>query len=283
MTNRRSFLKSAAGAGALSFLGGTGILSALGNSSAFAADVSGYKAIVCVFLFGGQDCHDTVLPYDQASYDGYAALRTGMLSEYASQQGGSSRDRDRLLRLNPSNSAQFGARQFALPEALAPLKALFDAGDAAIVGNVGPLIQPMTRAQFQGGVAPRPKRLFSHNDQQSTWMSSQPEGEVFGWGGKFADAVNASGANQQEIFTAVSAAGNTVFLSGENTQQYILNSGGPPRVDGLRNFGSALLGTGSGSELAKSLLEQHYASEGARRANLFERDIASINNRAAHV
>jgi len=279
MTNRRSFLQGMASASGLSFLGGTGVLAALG-AQANAAEVSGYKAIVCVFLFGGQDCHDTILPFDQASYDGYAALRPGLFADYAAQAGGSSRDRSRLLPLNPTNAAQFGGRQFALPEALAPLKGLFDSGDAAIVGNVGPLLNPMNRAQFQAGIDPRPKRLFSHNDQQSNWMSSAPEGEVFGWGGKFADTVLASGANQDEVFTAVTVSGNTVFLSGENTQQFNLNPSGPPQVDGLKNFDSSLLGTAADSPLAVSLLEQHYKNLGTQRSNLFERDVAAINKRA---
>ena len=78
---------------------------------------------------------------------------------------------------------------FALPEELSGIKGLFDDGNAAIVGNVGPLIQPITKTQFENDSAPQPKRLFSHNDQQSTWMSSEPEGAQFGWGGRFADAA----------------------------------------------------------------------------------------------
>ncbi len=280
MTDRRSFLKGLSGAGALSFLGGAGILSALGNSTAYAAGTSGYKALVCVFLHGGQDCYDTVLPFDQASYDGFIQFRSGILADYAAKQGGSNRTLDRLLVLNPDNAADFGARQFALPDEIAPIKTLFDAGKAAILGNVGPLIQPLTSSEFAGGIAPRPKKLFSHNDQQSTWMSNAPEGEIVGWGGKFADAAVASGINQEEAFTAISTDGNTVFLSGEDVQQYALNTNGPPQVNGLKNFGSALLGTGSQSERAKQLLEEHYRNVGPTSSNLLKRDIAAINNRA---
>jgi uncharacterized protein (DUF1501 family) len=280
MKNRRSFLKGAAGAGAVSFLGSTGILSALGNSNAFAADVSGYKAIVCLFLHGGQDCHDTVLPFDQASYDKYSQVRTGILAEYAAKPGGSNRTLDTLLGLNPTNAAQFGTRQFALPDELAGIKALFDSGKAAILGNVGPLINPLNSTQFEDGIIATPKNLFSHNDQQSIWASSAPEGAVFGWGGKFADAVIASGANQEDLFTAITTNGNQVFLSGENTTQYNLNSNGPPQVNGLKNFNSALLGTGADSEMAVQLLEEHYRSIGLQRTNLFERDAATIANRS---
>jgi len=280
MFDRRSFLKGLGGSGAVTFAGGTSILAALGNSSAYAAEVSGYKAIVCLFFFGGQDCHDIVLPFDQVSYDRYAELRTGILSQYAALEGGSSRDRDRLLTLTPTNDAQFGGRQFGLPEGLAPLKTLFDQGNAAIVGNVGPLIEPVTSTEFDDKSKPLPDRLFSHNDQQSTWISSAPEGEVFGWGGKLLDAANGSNANQNAVFSGISTFGNSVFLSGEQTQQYILNTQGPPEVNGLRNFNSGLLGTGANNQAAVQLLEDHYRSLGPQRDNLFERDIADINGRA---
>ena len=280
MFNRRTFLKGMGSSGAVSFAGGASILGALGNSAAHAADVSGYKAIVCLFMFGGQDCHDTVLPFDQPSYDSYTALRTGILNQYANMTGGSTRERGRILPLTPTNAAQFGTRQFGLPETLGPLKTLFDQGNAAIVGNVGPLIEPVTSVEYENKSKPLPKRLFSHNDQQSTWNSSAPEGEVFGWGGKLLDAANASNANQNAVFSGISTFGNSVFLSGEQTQQYILNTDGPPEVNGLRNFNNGLLGTGADNDTAIQLLEDHYKSLGPERANLFERDIANINNRA---
>ena len=279
-SDRRTFLKGISGAGALSFLGGTGVLSAIGNGAAHAAEVSGYKALVCLFLHGGQDCHDTILPYDQASYDDYAQLRPGLLADYAAKQGGSNRTIDRLLPLNPQNATDFGTRQFALPDELAPIKNLFDSGNAAILGNVGPLLQPMTRAEYRSGSLPRPKKLYSHNDQQSTWKSNAPEGEIVGWGGKFADAVVASGANSEAMFTAITVDGNTVFLSGDSVQQYALDYNGPPRVGGLWNYRSPLLGTGGRSERAKQLLEENYRIAGLGTPNLLKRDLATISNRS---
>jgi len=280
LNNRRAFLKGISGAGALSFLGGTGILSAIGNSTAHAAEVSGYKAIVCLFLHGGQDSYDTVLPYDQTSYDAYVQARAGIMADYAAKSGGSNRTLARLLPLNPDNAANFGTRQFALPDELTPIKALFDTGNAAILGNVGPLLQPMNRSEYQSRSLPRPKKLFSHNDQQSTWKSNAPEGTIVGWGGKFADAVVASGANQEELFTAMTTDGNTVFLAGDDVQQYAVNTNGPPQVTGLRRSNSPLLGTGGRSELAKQLLEENYRNLGLSDSNLFKRDISTINDRA---
>jgi len=280
MMNRRKFLSGTAGAGALSFAGTTSMLSMLGNSKAYAADVSGYKAIVCLFFFGGQDGHDTVLPFDQTSYDLYASHRSGLLSDYEALPGGSSRTLDRLRELTPTNAAAFGSRKFALPEALDPIKALFDSGNAAIIGNVGPLVEPIDSDDFDEGIKAQPKRLFSHNDQQSTWMSSAPEGEIQGWGGKLADAVQMSGANREDIFTGISTFGNTVFLSGDNTQQYILNTEGPPEVNGLKNFDSGLLVAQAENPRAVQLLEEQYRDIGAMRSNLFERDLASIIDRS---
>jgi len=274
--NRRKFLSGTAGLGALSFASTAGMLSLLGNSKAYAADVTGYKAIVCLFFFGGQDGHDTVLPYDQASYDLYASHRSGLLSDYEGLAGGSSRTLARLRELTPVNSVDFGSRKFALPEGLDPIKALFDSGNAAIIGNVGPLIEPLNSSDFGGGVKAQPKRLFSHNDQQSTWMSSAPEGEIQGWGGKLADAIQISGANQNDIFSGISTFGNTVFLSGDVTKQYILNTNGPPEVNGLKNFNNGLLDSAASNSAAVQLLEEQYRDIGAMRSNLFERDVASI-------
>ena len=135
--NRRQFLT---GAGAATFLGSTGALSALAGSRAYAADPGGYKALVCVFLFGGMDHGDTVLPYDEAAYNQLANLRQGLFAAYGVGSGTSSRDRENLLSLNPVNGASFGARQFALPPELAPVHGLFETGELSIVAGVGPLL-----------------------------------------------------------------------------------------------------------------------------------------------
>ena len=163
MQTRRNFLKLSA-ATPFAMAGGS-VLSSLASMNAQAIDAGGYKALVCVFLFGGMDCHDTVLPYDQASYNKYAAIRSSLLHSYSGQPGDFSRARGALLPLNPA-SATFGGRQFALPPQMSALHTLFGEGRAAIVGNVGPLIEPTNRTRLLNGEAVAPKRLFSHNDQQ---------------------------------------------------------------------------------------------------------------------
>ena len=129
-----------------------------------------------------------------------------------------------------------------MPRQLQPIQQLYEAGQAAVVANVGPLVRPITKAEYTAGTAV-PRKLFSHNDQQSTWQSLGTEGAPAGWGGRIGDALMA--ANQYPVFTAVSAAGNAVFLAGNQITQYQLGSDGPVPVWGLTNVhvnGSTTLG-----------------------------------------
>ena len=168
--SRRHLLKGI-GATALSAATLSTLSQALnGFQSANAAVVTGYKALVCIFLYGGCDTHDVLLPYDQTSYNKFVNIRSSMLGAY-----NGARDRTRLLALTPTNSADFGGRQFALPPEMPGLHGLFQAGNAAIVANTGPLIKPLNRTQWEQQTVPVPKQLFSHNDQQSTWVASAPE------------------------------------------------------------------------------------------------------------
>jgi uncharacterized protein (DUF1501 family) len=256
-----------------------GLLSSLANSPAYGADVSGYKALVCVFFKGGMDHADTVLPYDQASYNELATIRESLFNAYNADSGASSRNRSNLLQLAADNGGNFGGRQFALPPELSPLHQLFESGDMAIVGNVGPLVEPTTRTQMDDNLVPLPPRLFSHNDQQSTWTALRPEGSRFGWGGRFADMALASAPNDNPVFSAISASGNEVFLSGENARQFRVSSGGGAPIDVLDK--RSLRGSGRDSDVLVEVLEQHFASEGINPANLFEQDVANFNRRAS--
>lgn len=268
---RRNFLH---GAGALGMTAGSGLASALSAMPALAADTSGYKALVCVFLYGGMDNYDTLLPYDQGSWDEYASFREPLLAQYRS--AGTPRDRDALLALTPGNAASFGGRQWALPPEMAPLHAAFQSGNAAIVGNVGPLNEPTTRTQFFEDAANLPPRLFSHNDQQSIWMSSQPEGARFGWGGRFADAVLNSGANSNPLFTAMSPSGNAVWLSGDVARQFPLALDGPSSLTALDWPG--YFGAHNGD--INALLEQHFRQTGIRPDLLLQQDVAEAMRRS---
>ncbi|MEM7707509.1 MAG: DUF1501 domain-containing protein [Pseudomonadota bacterium] len=263
---RRQFLSGSAG---LTLAGYTGLAGLPFTLPATAAEVGGYRALVCLFLLGGLDCHDTILPFDQASYDEYAGIRSELLNQYGNIGGGSTRDRSRLLPL--ATSGDFGGREFALPEELAGIKGLYDAGNAAIVGNVGPLIVPVTRTEVLAETAPLPKRLFSHNDQQSTWASSAPEGAQFGWGGRFADAVLAAGGNSlQPEFSAVTTLADRLFVTGAQTVPYQVGVRGAARLQALEALQGAR-GTPEG-EARYQLLREHYLAAGFSSSNLLSTD-----------
>ena len=256
---RRQFLKTLSAAS----LGGAAPFAAnLSAFNAFAADTSGYKALVCVFLFGGMDGHDLVIPFDQTSYDDWADLRAPLIPSY-----GGSRDRAQLLQLS---GASLGGREFALTEEMRPIHELFTAGDAAVIGNVGPLIEPTTRTTYRDDTARRPPRLFSHNDQQSVWMASEPEGASVGWGGRFADLMLASSANPSATFTAISASGNAVFLTGNQARQFQVDRNGAATIDAVGR--SSFLG----SSALPGIIEDHLRDTGASQSNLFGQDLVNI-------
>lgn len=217
---RRAFLKRLGHLGVAGTAAPWAInLAAIGEAAAF--DASDYKALVCVFLYGGNDNGNTVIPFDSASHAAYLTARGGAaglglpLASLTALQG----------------SGLPAGRQYALAPQLAPLAQLFNAGQLAVQLNVGPLIQPTTKEQFQSRTVPLPPKLFSHNDQQSVWQSSYAEGSVKGWGGNLGDlALQSNGGNS--LFTCMSVTGNAVFLSGDSALAYQIGAGGAVAIKG---------------------------------------------------
>lgn len=234
--SRRSFLRAVGGLAASAALPHRALplatslagLAALANQS-HAATTSGYKALVCLYMNGGCDTHNWVVPMDATGYAEYARAR-GELAWAA----------NRLQAITASGQAS--GRSFGMPVELAPLRDLYEAGQAAVVANVGPLVRPITKAEYAAGIGV-PAKLFSHNDQTSTWQSLAPEGAPSGWGGRMSDILMS--ANAQPVFTAVSAAGNAVFLAGSQVSQYQVGQEGPVLAASLTSssvFGSATAG-----------------------------------------
>lgn len=235
---RRAFLRRSTQLG----LAGTALpfalnLAAMGEAAAFTA--TDYKALVCVFLYGGNDYANTVITYDDDSYNKYATIRGG-----SGQSGGgiaiAKADLASTL-LNPTTALAAG-RQYALHPAMTGLAGLFNAGKAAVQLNVGPLVVPLTRAQYSNSnraLYPLPPKLFSHNDQQSVWQSSSPEGSTVGWGGNLGDLALSSNGNS--LFTCISVTGNAVFLSGDSALSYQVSTGGAIAINGVKSnvYGSS--------------------------------------------
>lgn len=196
----------------------------LAGVSAASAQTAGddYRALVCVFLAGANDNHNTVVPLDAATHAEYARIRSGIALPLASLAA---------TEVVPSNAWPDG-RRMALHPALAPLKTLFDQGRVALAMNVGSMVGPLTLADYQAGVG-RPPKLFAHNDQQATWQAGNPDSPT-GWGGRIADQV-LGGNGTAGLFTAITTGGG-LFLTGNGATAYQVGTGGSTQVS--RVFGS---------------------------------------------
>jgi uncharacterized protein (DUF1501 family) len=199
--------------GALADPGSTA--SATPESSATSAD---YKALVCLFLAGGNDANNLLVPFDPASYAVYAAAR-----------GNLALVRDELLPLKTRNSI---GPALALHGAVPELRELFDGGHLAMLANVGTLVVPTTKEQFKAKSVPLPGQLFSHNDQQVQWQSSVPD-KMFstGWGGRLADLTRAFNENNR-ISMSVSLAGQNAFQVGRDVSQFAVSPNGAVQLNG---------------------------------------------------
>jgi len=207
-------------------------LAAIGEAAAF--DSTDYKALVCIFMYGGNDYANTVVPYDAANYALYAGIRGG-----AGEAGGGIAIARAALAPNALTPTGGGPLtdnlQYALAPQLAGLKSIWDMGRLAVQLNVGPLIQPTTLDQYRSTnrvANPLPPKLFSHNDQQSVWQSNGTEGSTVGWGGRLGDiALSSNGTNS--LLTCISASGNAVFVAGRDALQYQISPGGAIRINAL--------------------------------------------------
>ena len=134
-----------------------------------------YRALVCVFLFGGNDSNNTIIPMDDANFSAYQSIR-GSLALTGAE-------------LTPVTSVS-GA-PYAFPfQACRSLASLFSSKELAVVANTGSLVQPLTRAQYQKQQAAIPLNLFSHSDQQVAWQTSIAQGHsATGWAGRAADYI----------------------------------------------------------------------------------------------
>ena len=207
---RRHFLKKMAlGVGSASLLATQSKLQLMQSAMAMGTDYSGFtdhKSLVCIFLFGGNDSYNMLVPYEQAAYNQYNTVRSNLAIS-----------RDSLLPLN--------GNEYALHPSMPDLQALYNADNLAVMGNVGPLIQPTTRAEFQNKSAQLPAYLFSHDHQQKFWEtgtaatgSTNPPG----WGGRMIDMLITANADQSSP-ALFSLSGNSVWQRGEMPLDFVLN------------------------------------------------------------
>ena len=228
-------------------------LAAMGEAAAFSA--SDYKALVCVFFLGGNDYANTVVNFDDASYGKYLAIRGAGAGSNTSPVVMQKTDLA-ATELRPTVPLP-GGRKYALHPDMTGLTSLFNSGKAAVQLNIGPLIVPLTRAQYKlqnFRDYPMPAKLFSHNDQQSTWQSFAPEGATLGWGGKIGDL--AIGNNTDPLFTCISVTGNNIFLSGVAARQYQVSSTGSAVLVDAAMSTNSFFGTAEMRNAFTSMLQQ---------------------------
>jgi uncharacterized protein (DUF1501 family) len=244
--SRRRFIGRACAA-----VGATGMLSALAQLrmiGALAADSapSDYKALVCLFLYGGNDSNNLLIPTDNTNYNLYATDR----SVLALPQSG-------LLPISPKTYSD--GRTWGLHPSLVEVQGLFGSGTLALLANTGTLVQPVTLAQYKAGTVALPPQLFSHADQQVQWQSSIPDQPfTTGWGGRVADIVNALNSNPK-VSMSITVAGQNSFQVGRTVTEFAVNSSGAVILNGT---------TGSSLNTTRYAAQQSILS--LQEQNLFE-------------
>jgi uncharacterized protein (DUF1501 family) len=214
----------------------TPFIAELNSLAAMAQEAGGsdYRALVCVYLQGGNDGHGTVVATDPTSYAQFVQARSGA--------PGLAYPLSELLPIT-LKTPQSG-RTFALNPSLTGVQNLFNAGRAGVVANIGTLVAPASKAQINANSVPLPDSLFSHFDQTAAWQaiaSNLGSGEHVGWGGAVADAIEAMNMNSNSMFTCISTAGNALFLAGQTSFQLNCTPAGPIPIYGVAQppFGAA--------------------------------------------
>ncbi len=252
--NRRQFLRSTSAAALLASTPGLAHSQMIGGSGPF----TDYKALVCVFLFGGNDSFNMLVPTSQVEYDAYLASRQNLAIP-----------QNALLPINPLLGAE--QMDFGLHPEMTGIRDLFEDGKTALLANVGPLVEPTTLDQFINGSVALPPQLFSHNDQQDQWHSLKGNATSnTGWAGRVADLLNAD-LEDQQMATNASLFGTSLFQSADETVAYVMGPGGPVPFLGFS------------SEPGNVLYEHRQTFErilAAQHATVYERAFADVQQRA---
>lgn len=232
--SRRDFLRSSVRSAAV--LGAGSMLAKFGEMNAFASSSSGYQALVCIYLQGGNDGHNTIIPIAtaQQNYSQYQKSRPSL----ALSQGSLS-------------SIMSGSDTYGLHPSMTEMHGLYNQGHAAVLANVGNLVTPITRTAYQSNIVSMlPQALFSHTDQTTQWQSAIPNSIASsgGWGGRIADFM--ASRNSSATFPPVSAMTNCgIFCTGKSTSPAAVpppnsasSATGIATLSSLENFPSTAAG-----------------------------------------
>ena len=245
---RRSFLSRAAYTGVAASAAAHTIrdLRLINTAMAAQGPVTGYKALVCLFMAGGNDANNMLIPTDTITFEKYTAIRGNMAMPFSS-----------LLKLKTGTSG--GAPDYmdsdghtlALNPGMTKVQQLFAEKKVAIVKNVGTLVRPTTRAQYLANSKfYRPPQLFSHSDQVTQWQTSVPDQPpVTGWGGRVADVINSVANPSGNISMSVSLNGANTFQIGNVVSQYHVSTTGAVTLSG-----NLMTGTGARARVMRDIL-----------------------------
>lgn len=261
--SRRQFLRTASMASMAGFYASPFLIE-LQSLAAMAQESSStdYRALVCVYLQGGNDGHGTVIATDPSSFAAFTQARSGA--------PGLAYPKSELLPVTPKTSQP--GHTFALNPALAGVQTLFNSGRAAIIANTGTLVTPATKTQINANAVTLPDSLFSHFDQTAAWQSiasNLGSLEHVGWGGAMSDLIDSMGMNSNTTFTCISTAGNALFLAGRESFELNVTPSGPIPIYGQQNsaFG------GSSASVLDSILTNE-------ETNLFAKEYENVITRA---
>jgi uncharacterized protein (DUF1501 family) len=256
-TTRRSFIRQSACAA----VGMTAMANTIFDLQrvAAAATLTDSKSLVCVFLYGGNDSNNVIVPTLAGDYASYAATRDALALPQSA-----------LLPLTPLVPPPGDSRQWGLHPSLAGVQGLFNSGKAALVANVGPLLAPLTRDEYMNHSVAVPPQLFSHSDQTLHWQTSLPDQPPrTGWGGRTADLLNSLNENAR-ISMSISVGGTNTFQVGNVITQYQVSPQGPV---GLTSYVPQDQGSDAASNAVRSLLGRSYS-------HLFERGYSARSSAA---
>ncbi len=202
-----------------------------------------YKALVCLFLAGGNDSFNMLVPRGPVEHSEYAAVRGDLALPAAS-----------LLPIAPTTP---DGRDYGLHPGMPEVQQLFAGGDLAFVANVGSLVEPTTLADINNGSAQLPLGLYSHSDQIMHWQTSIPDQRAGkGWSGRAADLLRSSNADET-VSMNISLSGINVFQSGELVVPYAIRPAGNGSV-GITGYDGQVLFDQLRTTAVNSLVDQQY-------------------------
>jgi len=255
MNKQRRHLIQAAAVGGLTSIMGHMPRSVYAQSSGVSG-FSDYKALVCVFLAGGNDSWNMVVPTSTSEYNAYNASRGG------TGNNGLAIERSELLPI----SGSVGGVNYGFHSSMPEMQSLYNSGQCAVVANVGPLIEPTTVRQFRDRSVGIPPQLFSHNDQQAQWHTLRGESLLTsGWGGRVADVLSTQ-LGGQSLPTNISLAGTTLFQAGNTSVPYVMGTTGSTPFSGLTPDDSL-------SNTFESIANANYP-------NIYQRNFSEVQQRA---